>query len=132
MEDRTPRPFVRCGRPLTLDIFGHPRTYLPTTINPYSHFTPLATLPQLPHHCHTNAAGAVKTSPIKMKKDGYGSKGSWGSSKDEILSAREMLNSGELPPISSPERERSMRKVREKQARLTHRGMRPRNSGETE
>jgi len=66
---------------------------------------------EAPHHCHTNAAGAVKSNPLKVKKEGHGGKGSWGSSRDEIDHAREILESGELPPISHPEREKSVRKL---------------------
>merc|ERR1712093_732849 len=56
---------------------------------PAFHVSHAPNLSQAPHHCHMNAAGAVKTAPMKMKKEGHGSKGSWGSPKDEILSARE-------------------------------------------
>lgn len=66
--------------------------------------------PQDPHPSHI-AAGAVKTSPIKIKKEGYGGKGSWGSTRDEINYAKLLVQEGELPPVSSPEKERSMRKV---------------------
>merc|ERR1712093_286828 len=78
---------------------------------PAFHVSHAPNLSQAPHHCHMNAAGAVKTAPMKMKKEGHGSKGSWGSPKDEILSAREMLSSGDMPPVSYPEREKSMRKL---------------------
>jgi len=48
---------------------------------------------------------------MKIKKEGHGGKGSWGSTRDEIHDARQLINEGELPPISSPEREKSMRKL---------------------
>jgi hypothetical protein len=47
---------------------------------------------------------------MKIKKQGAG-KGSWGSTKDDIHDAKQMLDEGDLPPVSSPEREKSMRKV---------------------
>ncbi|CAD6583977.1 MAG: hypothetical protein CYPHOPRED_002538 [Cyphobasidiales sp. Tagirdzhanova-0007] len=66
---------------------------------------------QTPIHCHTNASGAVKSSPIKMKKEGHGSKGSWGTSADDIREGREILDNGDLPPVSSPERGKTTRKL---------------------
>jgi hypothetical protein len=63
---------------------------------------------QDPIHAHTNAAGVVKSNPLKVKKEGYG-KGSWGSAKDEFRDARDLVD--ELPPAADAEREVSMRKV---------------------
>ena len=67
------------------------------------------TLLQDPVHAHSNANGVVKTSKLKLNKEGHGSKGAWGSSKDDIEDARDLVH--DLPPAASPEREKSMRKV---------------------
>ena len=64
---------------------------------------------QDPVHAHSNANGVVKTSKLKLNKEGHGSKGAWGSSKDDIEDARDLVY--DLPPAASADREKSMRKV---------------------